>query len=78
MVVKLDVSGVGMTSQRTRNRLTERLREQGIVNETVLQVMGSTPTICLSMKPYLTVPTRIPRYQLAMAKPLASLISLLG
>ena len=43
MVVKLDVSGVGMTSQRTRNRLTYRLREQGIVNEAVLQVMASTP-----------------------------------
>ena len=43
VVVKLDVSGVGMTSQRTRNRLTERLREQGILNESVLQVMGSTP-----------------------------------
>ncbi len=43
MVVKLDVSGVGMTSQRTRNRLTDRLREQGIVNEVVLQVMASTP-----------------------------------
>ncbi len=43
MVVKLDVSGVGMTSQRTRNRLTDRLREQGILNEAVLQVMASTP-----------------------------------
>ena len=43
MVVKLDVSGVGITSQRTRNRLTDRLREQGIVNEAVLQVMASTP-----------------------------------
>jgi protein-L-isoaspartate(D-aspartate) O-methyltransferase len=43
VVVKLDVSGVGMTSQRTRNRLTDRLREQGIVNEAVLQVMASTP-----------------------------------
>ena len=43
MVVKLDVSGVGMTSQRTRNRLSDRLREQGIVNEGVLQVMASTP-----------------------------------
>ncbi|MCH9786163.1 MAG: protein-L-isoaspartate(D-aspartate) O-methyltransferase [Gammaproteobacteria bacterium] len=32
-----------MTSQRTRNRLTDRLREQGIVNEAVLQVMASTP-----------------------------------
>ena len=43
MVVKLDVSGVGMTSQRTRNRLTDRLREQGVVDEAVLQVMASTP-----------------------------------
>ena len=43
MVVKLDVSGVGMTSQRTRNRLSDRLREKGIVNEGVLQVMASTP-----------------------------------
>ena len=43
MVVKLDASGVGMTSQRTRNRLTDRLREQGILNEAVLQVMASTP-----------------------------------
>ena len=43
MAVKLDVSGVGMTSQRTRNRLSDRLREQGIVNEGVLQVMASTP-----------------------------------
>ena len=43
MVVKLDVSGVGMTSQRTRNRLSDQLREQGIVNEGVLQVMASTP-----------------------------------
>tara|TARA_B110000305_G_scaffold239726_1_gene308346 strand:+ start:3520 stop:4194 length:675 start_codon:yes stop_codon:yes gene_type:complete len=43
VVVKLDVSGVGMTSQRTRNRLTDRLREQGILNEAVLQVMASTP-----------------------------------
>ncbi|MBT3645024.1 MAG: protein-L-isoaspartate(D-aspartate) O-methyltransferase [Pseudomonadales bacterium] len=32
-----------MTSQRTRNRLSDRLREQGIVNEGVLQVMASTP-----------------------------------
>ena len=36
---KLDIQGIGMTSQRTRNRLIERLREQGISNEAVLQVM---------------------------------------
>jgi protein-L-isoaspartate(D-aspartate) O-methyltransferase len=32
-----------MTSQRTRNRLIQRLREEGIHNETVLDVMASTP-----------------------------------
>jgi protein-L-isoaspartate(D-aspartate) O-methyltransferase len=35
--------GIGMTSQRTRDRLIERLREQGIRNELVLEVMRSTP-----------------------------------
>lgn len=35
--------GIGMTSQRTRDRLIERLREQGIRNESVLEVMRSTP-----------------------------------
>lgn len=32
-----------MTSQRTRNRLIQRLREEGIGNEEVLDVMTSTP-----------------------------------
>lgn len=40
---KLDIQGIGMTSQRTRNRLIERLREQGIRHEAVLQVMRQTP-----------------------------------
>lgn len=40
---KLDIQGIGMTSQRTRNRLIERLREQGIKDEAVLQVMRTTP-----------------------------------
>jgi protein-L-isoaspartate(D-aspartate) O-methyltransferase len=35
--------GIGMTSQRTRGRLIERLREQGICNEQVLQAMLTTP-----------------------------------
>lgn len=35
--------GIGMTSQRTRDRLIDRLREQGIRNESVLEVMRSTP-----------------------------------
>lgn len=37
------VRGIGMTSERTRARLVERLRAKGIRNETVLQVMESTP-----------------------------------
>lgn len=32
-----------MTSQRTRNRLIQRLRAEGISNEEVLDVMASTP-----------------------------------
>ncbi|HEV7802244.1 MAG TPA: protein-L-isoaspartate(D-aspartate) O-methyltransferase [Burkholderiales bacterium] len=37
------ISGIGMTSQRTRMRMIERLREQGIVNEAVLNVMNEVP-----------------------------------
>lgn len=39
----LSLQGVGMTSQRTRERLIARLREQGIDDLRVLSVMGSTP-----------------------------------
>lgn len=35
--------GIGMTSQRTRERLIKRLQEQGIKNEAVLDVMRRTP-----------------------------------
>jgi protein-L-isoaspartate(D-aspartate) O-methyltransferase len=35
--------GIGMTSARTRARMVERLREQGIVDEGVLAAMGSVP-----------------------------------
>ena len=37
------ISGIGMTSQRTRMRMIERLREQGIVDEAVLNVMYEIP-----------------------------------
>ena len=37
------LSGIGMTSQRTRLRMIERLREQGIVDEAVLNVMNEIP-----------------------------------
>jgi len=35
--------GIGMTSQRTRDRLIERLSDKGIRNQHVLDVMRSTP-----------------------------------
>lgn len=37
------LDGIGMTSLRTRNRMIERLREQGISNISVLDVMLATP-----------------------------------
>jgi protein-L-isoaspartate(D-aspartate) O-methyltransferase len=37
------LSGIGMTSQRTRMRMIERLREHGIVDEAVLNVMYEVP-----------------------------------
>ncbi len=36
-------AGIGMTSARTRGRMVERLREQGIRDETVLAAMGTVP-----------------------------------
>jgi protein-L-isoaspartate(D-aspartate) O-methyltransferase len=35
--------GIGMTSQRTRMRMVQRLREQGIRDEVVLNAMGEVP-----------------------------------
>ncbi len=35
--------GIGMTSQRTRDRLIQRLKDQGIDNELVLEVMARVP-----------------------------------
>lgn len=37
------LTGIGMTSQRTRNRLIQRLRDAGINNEEVLNVIATTP-----------------------------------
>ena len=37
------VSGLGMTSQRTRTRLIERLRKDGIRNERVLSALAAVP-----------------------------------
>lgn len=35
--------GIGMTSQRTRDRLVQRLRSKGMKNNAVLEAIGSTP-----------------------------------
>lgn len=37
------LAGIGMTSQRTRERMVDRLREQGIADERVLSAMASVP-----------------------------------
>jgi protein-L-isoaspartate(D-aspartate) O-methyltransferase len=41
--MKQATAGIGMTSQRTRTRMVERLREQGIRDERVLAAMGTVP-----------------------------------
>jgi protein-L-isoaspartate(D-aspartate) O-methyltransferase len=41
--VNSHLRGIGMTSQRTRMRMLERLRAQGIKDEVVLEVMGAIP-----------------------------------
>jgi protein-L-isoaspartate(D-aspartate) O-methyltransferase len=41
--MSLHLQGVGMTSMRTRERMIQRLREQGITNMHVLDVMLNTP-----------------------------------
>ena len=37
------LQGIGMTSRRTRDRMIERLKEQGVTNNKVLSIMSSTP-----------------------------------
>ena len=39
----LDTQGIGMTSQRTRDRLITRLRESGITDERVLEIVRQIP-----------------------------------
>lgn len=43
MLSKPNLNGIGMTSQRTRERLIGRLMEQGVKNHRVLDVMRTTP-----------------------------------
>ena len=40
---ELDIRGIGMTSQRTRDRLVVTLREMGVENEEVLRIMSLVP-----------------------------------
>lgn len=42
-MIKLHQQGIGMTSLRTRERMINRLREQGIANNKVLEAMRNTP-----------------------------------
>jgi len=42
-VNSIEMGGIGMTSQRTRERLVQRLVEQGITNQKVLDVMRMIP-----------------------------------
>ncbi|HVY08395.1 MAG TPA: protein-L-isoaspartate(D-aspartate) O-methyltransferase [Burkholderiales bacterium] len=37
------IAGIGMTSQRTRMRMVERLRDQGVKDEVVLNAMSEVP-----------------------------------
>lgn len=39
----MNAPGIGMTSQRTRQRIIDRLRQGGITNEQVLQAMNEVP-----------------------------------
>ena len=43
VVNRVDLKGIGMTSQRTRERLIQRLVDQGVTNTTVLDVIRTTP-----------------------------------
>lgn len=40
---RITIEGVGMTSKRTRDRLVQRLVEQGIKDQRVLDIMANTP-----------------------------------
>lgn len=42
-LIRSSQTGIGMTSQRTRERMLSRLREQGIKDEVVLSAIGNTP-----------------------------------
>ena len=43
MIMRREHQGIGMTSQRTRERLVQRLRGKGIRNSAVLEALRNTP-----------------------------------
>jgi protein-L-isoaspartate(D-aspartate) O-methyltransferase len=43
LVIRSSINGIGMTSQRTRDRMLARLREQGVKDEVTLAAMGEIP-----------------------------------
>ena len=43
IIPQVDVSGTGLTSQRVRDRLADRLREKGITNEQVIHAVRTVP-----------------------------------
>ena len=63
------VSGIGMTSQRTRTRMIDRLREQGIRDERVLAAIAAVPRHVFVEEALASRATKIPHCRLASRKP---------
>jgi hypothetical protein len=66
--------GIGMTSQRTRERLIQRLYEEGLSNAKVLEVIRRTPRHLFVDERWHTGPTKTPRYRSGITRPSPSLI----
>ena len=60
--------GIGMTSQRTRERLIQRLMDQGITRFEVLEAIRSVPRHLFVDEALRIGPTRIRRCRLATAR----------
>ena len=43
MINQMNLNGIGMTSQRTRERLIQRLKEEGIASLALLDAIRNTP-----------------------------------
>ena len=67
---KTALAGIGMTSARTRDRLIQRLREQGIANLAVLDRIRNVPRhIFVDEALSSRAPTRTPRCRSDFARP---------